>query len=87
MSYFLFVFIFSMPSQSFAENSGKRTTTYLMCKRIVEGRSQSIIVAMETLTEKKCKTLGLNKAKQYMGAGWKCAGFRGEEFFSCENRV
>lgn len=71
---------------AFAKSDGNRTTTYSMCKRIVEGRSQTIIVAMETLSESSCKTLGKNKAVQYSSAGWKCTGLRGEEYFSCENK-
>ena len=57
-----------------------------MCKRVVEGKSQSIIVAMETLTEKNCRKLGLSKSRQYTSAGWACFGLKGEEFFSCENK-
>ena len=62
------------------------STTYSMCKRSEEGHQQSIIVAMETLSESKCKLLGKKKVDQYTNAGWKCLGHRGEESFSCENK-
>ena len=77
-------FLFCLCEIAFAREHG--STTYSMCKRSVEGHQQSIIVAMETLSESKCKLLGKNKVDQYTNAGWKCLGFRGEESFSCENK-
>ncbi|MDD4976060.1 MAG: hypothetical protein PHY93_17020 [Bacteriovorax sp.] len=43
-----------------------------------DDRTQTIIVATETLSESKCKTLGKSKAEQYTKAGWKCVGYKGE---------
>ncbi len=82
----ILLFLSFLASPALANASGPRSTTYSMCKRIVEGRSQTIVVAMETLSESKCKILGKNKAVQYSYAGWKCTGFRGEEYFSCEDK-
>lgn len=60
-----------------------------MCSRKLAGESnktQSIIVAMETLSEKTCKTFGKKKALQYELLGWKCVGKNNEQHFSCENK-
>ena len=58
----------------------KKTTTYSRCSRA----DLSIIVAMETLSERSCKTLGQKKSEHYALVGWKCVGKNNEEGFSCE---
>jgi hypothetical protein len=77
-----------------AKSPKNKTTTYSRCSRTLvtenigvlkkEQSTQDIIIAMETLSESKCKALGPNKALQYRRAGWKCKGLHNEEDYSCE---
>ncbi len=65
----------------------KNGTIFSMCSRNLNTpTSQTIIVAIETLSENQCKKLGKNKAEQYISAGWKCVGSNNEEPFSCESQ-
>lgn len=74
----------------------KKSTVFSMCSRSLTAEkknlpkgnntTQAIIVAVETLSESQCKTLGKNKAEQYAKAGWKCVGKNNEELFSCEGQ-
>jgi len=88
MNKYFFILTFLLFSQIALPKSlkQKNTTAYSMCNRIVERKTQAIIVAIETLTEKGCLSLGRAKASQYQNSGWECRGLNNEELFSCENK-
>lgn len=66
-----------------------KTTVYSFCTRTqeIEGvnKTTSIIVAMESLSEKSCHAYGKKKAEQYIIVGWSCLGKNGEPLYSCES--
>lgn len=76
---------------SFAINAKTsfKTTAYSICSRPFPenpNEMQTIIIAMENLSEKSCQSYGLKKAQQYSSAGWKCFGRNNEEYYSCESK-
>jgi hypothetical protein len=75
-------------SSSISQPTNNKNTAYSMCSRIdpnsKDNSTQTIIVAMETLSEKSCQNFALKKANQYTAAGWTCVGKNNEELFSCE---
>ena len=88
MNKYLFLLPILIVSQvGFAKsNKQKNTTVYSKCVRVMEKKSQAIIVAIETLSEKGCMNLGRSKAEQYQRSGWECSGLNNEVLFSCENK-
>lgn len=45
--------------------------------------TQAVIVALENISESKCRNIGAKRAAQYGREGWKCTGLNEEEIFSC----
>lgn len=86
--YFLTPYILISSNISLA-NTAPKSTVYSKCSRsaVVENKNifQTIIVATETLSESKCKSIGQKKAEQYLFLGWKCVGRNNQELFSCES--
>lgn len=73
--------------ESHATTSIKKGTIFSMCSRNLDAATaQTILIAIETLSEGQCRKLGRNKAEQYIGAGWKCMGSNDEVPFSCESQ-
>ncbi|MDO9182935.1 MAG: hypothetical protein Q7U04_11035 [Bacteriovorax sp.] len=86
MKLFGLFFLFLFARHLCAKDNSNKSTVFSMCTRKLENKTQTIFVATETLSASKCKILGKNKAEQYTSVGWKCIGYRGEDFFSCENK-
>lgn len=79
---FLLISSLFFTSQAYAIS---KTTVYSLCTDNSKTPPLSIIVAMETLSQNSCKTLGQKKAEQYVKAGWKCFGKNNEDLYSCES--